>query len=78
MTVLVSKRMLLRAFFTLSVLLVTVYIIWLLFNKKPVSGQEQLLNIFVGAYIGILTKAVDFWFRRDDEDTKEHTEDPFD
>jgi len=78
MTILVSKRMLIRAFFTFCLFGLFIFILILLFRYK-VDGQfRDLLNILLGTFMGVFNNAFNFWFKRDDEDTKEDKVDPFD
>ena len=60
--------------FTLSMIIVTtfLFLIWLLFYGELPAASRDLVNIMVGAYVAVLAKATDYWFKdKDDPEQKE-------
>ena len=60
--------------FTLSLIIVTtfLFLIWLLFYGALPQESRDLVNIMVGAYVAVLAKATDYWFKdKDDPEQKE-------
>ena len=60
--------------FTLSMMLVKtfLFLIWLLFYGELPTASRDLINIMVGAYVAVLAKATDYWFKdKDDPEQKE-------
>lgn len=74
---LVGRRMVFRALFTIVLFSIFFYILWLLFHKTLDDSFRDLLNIIIGSYLVSLSKIVDFWFKKDDEDVKDDEKDPF-
>ena len=60
--------------FTLSLIIVFtfLFLIWLLFFGSLPPESRDLINIMVGAYVAVLSKATDYWFK--DKDDPEHKE----
>ena len=60
--------------FTLSLIIVLtfLFLIWLLFFGSLPAESRDLVNIMVGAYVAVLSKATDYWFK--DKDDPEHKE----
>ena len=60
--------------FTLSLIIVFtfLFLIWLLFFGALPAESRDLINIMVGAYVAVLAKATDYWFK--DKDDPEHKE----
>ena len=60
--------------FTLSLIIVLtfLFLIWLLFFGSLPAESRDLVNIMVGAYVAVLAKATDYWFK--DKDDPEHKE----
>jgi len=60
--------------FTLSMIIVMtfLFLIWLLFYGELPAASRDLINIMVGAYVAVLAKATDYWFK--DKDDPEHKE----
>ena len=60
--------------FTLSMIIVMtfLFLIWLLFFGELPTASRDLINIMVGAYVAVLAKATDYWFK--DKDDPEHKE----
>ena len=60
--------------FTLSMIIVFtfLFLIWLLFFGQLPAESRDLINIMVGAYVAVLAKATDYWFKdKDDPEQKE-------
>ena len=60
--------------FTLSMIIVLtfLFLIWLLFFGELPTASRDLINIMVGAYVAVLAKATDYWFKdKDDPEQKE-------
>ena len=60
--------------FSLSLFIVTtfLFLIWLLFYGALPQESRDLVNIMVGAYVAVLAKATDYWFKdKDDPEQKE-------
>ena len=60
--------------FSLSLIIVTtfLFLIWLLFYGALPQESRDLVNIMVGAYVAVLAKATDYWFKdKDDAEQKE-------
>ena len=60
--------------FSLSMIIVMtfLFLIWLLFFGELPTASRDLINIMVGAYVAVLAKATDYWFKdKDDPEQKE-------
>ena len=60
--------------FSLSMIIVMtfLFLIWLLFYGELPTASSDLINIMVGAYVAVLAKATDYWFKdKDDPEQKE-------
>ena len=60
--------------FTLSMIIVMtfLFLVWLLFFGALPAASRDLINIMVGAYVAVLAKATDYWFKdKDDPEQKE-------
>ena len=60
--------------FTLSMIIVFtfLFLVWLLFFGSLPPESRDLINIMVGAYVAVLAKATDYWFKdKDDPEQKE-------
>ena len=60
--------------FSLSMIIVFtfLFLIWLLFFGSLPTESRDLINIMVGAYVAVLAKATDYWFKdKDDPEQKE-------
>ncbi len=60
--------------FSLSMIIVMtfLFLIWLLFYGELPTASRDLINIMVGAYVAVLAKATDYWFKdKDDPEQKE-------
>ena len=60
--------------FSLSMIIVFtfLFLVWLLFFGELPTASRDLINIMVGAYVAVLAKATDYWFK--DKDDPEHKE----
>ena len=68
------KKMNWVARFTLSIITSTTFLIllYLLFFTDLKDGHRDLINILVGAYVGVLAKSTDYWFKdKEDAEDKE-------
>ena len=68
------KKMNFMARFTLSVTILGtfIFLIWLLFFTELKADSRDLVNILIGAYVAVLAKSTDYWFK--DKDDPEHKE----
>ena len=60
--------------FSLSMIIVmtSLFLVWLLFFGELPTASRDLINIMVGAYVAVLAKATDYWFKdKDDPEQKE-------
>ena len=60
--------------FSLSMIIVFtfLFLVWLLFFGALPAESRDLINIMVGAYVAVLAKATDYWFKdKDDPGQKE-------
>jgi hypothetical protein len=69
--VIINRRLILRAIFTLVVLGFLFYVVRLLFHAKADGEFKDLINVVLGAMLVSYSKIIDYWFRRDDEDKRE-------
>jgi len=62
--------------FTLSLIIVFtfLFLIWLLFFGVLPDESRDLINIMVGAYVAVLAKATDYWFKDKDDPEQRETE----
>jgi len=68
------KKMNWIARFSLSLITAGTFLIllYLLFFSDLKDGHRDLINILVGAYVGVLAKSTDYWFKdKDDAEDKE-------
>lgn len=61
-----------RFIITLLVVLTFLFLVWLLFYAELPQDSRDLINIMVGAYVAVLAKSTDYWFK--DKDDPEHKE----
>ena len=68
------KKMNFWARFALSgtILGTFIFLIWLLFFTELKADSRDLVNILIGAYVAVLAKSTDYWFK--DKDDPEHKE----
>ena len=57
---------------SLIVVLTFLFLVWLLFYAALPQDSRDLVNIMVGAYVAVLAKATDYWFK--EKDDPEHKE----
>ena len=57
---------------TLLIVLTFLFLVWLLFYVELPPDSRDLINIMVGAYVAVLAKSTDYWFK--DKDDPEHKE----
>ena len=63
--------------FTLSLIIVFtfLFLIWLLFFGILPAESRDLINIMVGAYVAVLAKSTDYWFKeKEDAENQESRE----
>ena len=68
------KKMNWMARFTLSLIISCTFLIllYLLFFSTLVDEHRDLVNILTGAYVAVLAKSTDYWFKdKDDAEVKE-------
>ena len=61
-----------RFIITLIIVLTFLFLVWLLFFGSLPEESRDLINIMVGAYVAVLSKATDYWFK--EKDDPEHKE----
>ena len=68
------KKMNFMARFALSVTILGtfIFLIWLLFFTELKADSRDLVNILIGAFVAVLAKTTDYWFK--DKDDPEHKE----
>ena len=68
------KLLLFWARFTISVANAVTFLalLWLLFFAEVQETSRDLVNILVGAYVAVLAKSTDYWFK--DKRDAEHDE----
>ena len=61
-----------RYVLSMIIVLTFLFLIWLLFYGELPQASRDLVNIIVGAYVDVLAKATDYWFKdKDDPEQKE-------
>ena len=61
-----------RYVLSMIIVLTFLFLIWLLFYGELPQACRDLVNIMVGAYVAVLAKATDYWFKdKDDPEQKE-------
>lgn len=64
-----------RFIITMSIVMTFLFLIWLLFFIELPQASRDLINIMVGAYVAVLAKSTDYWFKeKDDPEHKETSE----
>ena len=68
------KRLNFAARFIITMFIVSTFLVlvWLLFYVELPQASRDLINIMVGAYVAVLAKTTDYWFK--DKDDPEHKE----
>ena len=61
--------------FTLSMIIVFtfLFLIWLLFFGILPAESRDLINIMVGAYVAVLAKSTDYWFKEKEDAENQET-----
>ena len=61
-----------RYVLSMIIVLTFLFLIWLLFYGELPQASRDLVNIMGGAYVAVLAKATDYWFKdKDDPEQKE-------
>tara|TARA_B100001250_G_scaffold319492_1_gene282303 strand:+ start:432 stop:713 length:282 start_codon:yes stop_codon:yes gene_type:complete len=58
------------SWFIVATFLILIYLLF--FTSGTTDNHMQLINILVGAYVAVLAKSTDYWFK--DKDDPEHKE----
>ena len=61
-----------RFIITMFIVSTFIFLVWLLFFIELPQSSRDLVNIMVGAYVAVLSKTTDYWFK--DKDDPEHKE----
>jgi glycerol uptake facilitator-like aquaporin len=61
-----------RFIITFIITLTFIFLIWLLFFGALPAESRDLVNILMGAYVAVLSKVTDYWFK--EKDDPEHKE----
>ena len=61
-----------RFFLSVTILGTFIFLIWLLFFTELKAESRDLVNILIGAFVAVLAKTTDYWFK--DKDDPEHKE----
>ena len=64
-----------RFIITLIIVMTFLFLIWLLFYGTLPDESRDLINIMVGAYVAVLAKATDYWFKDKDDAENQETRD---
>ena len=64
-----------RFVITLIIVMTFLFLIWLLFYGVLPDESRDLINIMVGAYVAVLAKATDYWFKDKDDAENQETRD---
>ena len=64
-----------RFIITLIIVMTFLFLIWLLFYGVLPDESRDLINIMVGAYVAVLAKATDYWFKDKDDAENQETRD---
>ena len=59
---------------SLIVVLTFLFLVWLLFYAELSQASRDLVNIMVGAYVAVLAKSTDYWFKDKDDPEQKETE----
>ena len=68
------KRLNFGARFIITMFIVSTFLVlvWLLFYVELPQASRDLINIMVGAYVAVLAKTTDYWFK--EKEDREHKE----
>ena len=63
------KRLNFGARFIITMFIVATFLIlvWLIFYVELPQASRDLINIMVGAYVAVLAKSTDYWFKEKDD-----------
>ncbi len=61
-----------RFIITMFIVSTFLFLVWLLFFIELPQASRDLINIMVGAYVAVLAKATDYWFK--EKEDPEHAE----
>ena len=64
-----------RFVITLIIVCTFLFLVWLLFYGTLPSDSRDLINIMVGAYVAVLAKSTDYWFKDKDDAENQETRD---
>ena len=56
-----------RFFLSVTILGTFIFLIWLLFFTELKADSRDLVNILIGAYVAVLAKSTDYWFKEKDD-----------
>ncbi len=59
---------------SLIVVLTFLFLVWLLFYAELPQASRDLVNIMVGAYVAVLAKSTDYWFKDKEDPEQKETE----
>lgn len=61
-----------RFVLSLAILGTFIFLIWLLFFAEVAQDSRDLVNIMIGAFVAVVAKSTDYWFKdKDDAEVKE-------
>jgi len=63
-----------RMILSLVIMGTFIFLIWLLFYGDLPQGSRDLVNIMIGAFVATVAKTGDYWFKSDDNESKEHAD----
>ena len=63
-----------RYVLSMIIVLTFLFLIWLLFYGELPQASRDLVNIMVGAYVAVLAKATDYWFKDNDDPEQKEAE----
>ena len=63
-----------RFIITMFVVATFLILVWLLFFATLPDESRDLLNILMGAYVAVLGKSTDYWFKEKDDPEHKETE----
>ena len=64
-----------RFIITLIIVSTFLFLVWLLFYGELPADSRDLINIMVGAYVAVLAKSTDYWFKDKDDAENQETRD---
>ena len=64
-----------RFVITLIIVCTFLFLVWLLFYGTLPADSRDLINIMVGAYVAVLAKSTDYWFKDKDDAENQETRD---